>query len=150
MGEQQIQITDLDPNQLQEVKKQLDEELDHLTNSFGQLKQAQTKFRSCVADVDELTPASENKEVLIPLTSSLYVPGKLKDVSSVVVDVGTGYYVKKTRAEASAHYAAKAEFVGKNLETLQKTIERKQENVQSVVQVLQMKLQQQQGAPAKA
>lgn len=25
MGEQQIQITDLDPNQLQEVKKQLDE-----------------------------------------------------------------------------------------------------------------------------
>ncbi|WOO80193.1 putative prefoldin subunit 5 [Vanrija pseudolonga] len=167
MGEQQIQITDLDPNQLQEVKKQLDEvgvdvsavpprlahthqELDHLTNSFGQLKQAQSKFRSCVADVDELTPASENKEVLIPLTSSLYVPGKLTDVSSVVVDVGTGYYVKKTRAEASAHYAAKAEFVGKNLETLQKTIERKQENVQSVVQVLQMKLQQQQGGQGQA
>lgn len=36
----------------------------------------------------------------------------------------------------------------KNLETLQKTIERKQENVQSVVQVLQMKLQEAQGAKA--
>ncbi len=35
------------------------------------------------------------KELLVPLTSSLYVPGKLTDVESVVVDVGTGYYVKK-------------------------------------------------------
>jgi hypothetical protein len=31
----------------------------------------------------------------VPLTSSLYVPGKLTDVENVVVDVGTGYYVKK-------------------------------------------------------
>lgn len=37
----------------------------------------------------------------------------------------------------------------KNLDTLQKTIERKQENVQSVVQVLQMKLQEGGTAPAK-
>ena len=36
-----------------------------------------------------------DKEVLVPLTSSLYVPGKLTDVASVVVDVGTGYCVKK-------------------------------------------------------
>jgi hypothetical protein len=37
------------------------------------------------------------KEILIPLTSSLYVPGKLTDVENVVIDVGTGYYVKKVR-----------------------------------------------------
>lgn len=35
------------------------------------------------------------KQVLVPLTSSLYVPGKLSDVEHVVVDVGTGYYIKK-------------------------------------------------------
>ncbi|RSH79057.1 subunit of tubulin prefoldin [Apiotrichum porosum] len=150
MAEQQVQITDLDPQQLQEVKKQLDEELDHLTNSFGQLKQAQAKFRSCMSDIDELTPATTDKEVLIPLTSSLYVPGNLGDVSNVIVDVGTGYYVKKTRAEANSHYKTKADFVQQNLDTLQKTIERKQENAQSVVQVMQMKLQEQQQQPQKA
>lgn len=37
-----------------------------------------------------------------------------------------------------------------NLDTLQKTIERKQENAQSVVQVMQMKLQEQQQQPQKA
>jgi prefoldin alpha subunit len=35
------------------------------------------------------------REILIPLTSSLYVPGRLTDVENVVIDVGTGYYVKK-------------------------------------------------------
>ena len=36
--------------------------------------------------------------VLVPLTNSLYVPGKLSDAEHVIVDVGTGYYVKKVRA----------------------------------------------------
>lgn len=71
------------------------QELDHLTNSFGQLKQAQGKFRSCVNDIDALTPDTLDREVLVPLTSSLYVPGKLGDTSHLIVDVGTGYYVKK-------------------------------------------------------
>lgn len=29
------------------------------------------------------------------MTTSLYVPGKLTDVENVLVDIGTGYYVKK-------------------------------------------------------
>ncbi|WVR03388.1 prefoldin, alpha subunit [Kwoniella sp. DSM 27419] len=142
MAEQQVNITDLEPAQLQEVKKQLDQELEHLTSSYSQLKQAQAKFKSCVDNVSSLAPGSKGKEVLIPLTSSLYVPGRLTDVENVVVDVGTGYYVKKTKAEAKEHYNSKTTFVQSNLETLQQTIERKQDNVQSVVQVLQMKMQQ--------
>lgn len=35
------------------------------------------------------------KTILVPLTNSLYVPGKLADLENVIVDVGTGYYVKK-------------------------------------------------------
>ena len=29
------------------------------------------------------------------MTNSLYVPGKLADTDHVIVDIGTGYYVKK-------------------------------------------------------
>jgi len=114
------------------------------------------------------------KQVLVPLTSSLYVPGKLSDVENVVVDVGTGYYIKKvsasscglyfpsseprhlsvrittradlqTKSEAVTHYTNKTTFVQGNLEKLQQTIERKQDNAQAVVQVLQMKVQEAQG-----
>lgn len=38
-----------------------------------------------------------DKAILVPLTNSLYVPGKLHDLEHVIVDVGTGYYVKKVR-----------------------------------------------------
>ena len=38
-----------------------------------------------------------DKTILVPLTSSLYVPGKLQGVENVIVDVGTGYYVQKVR-----------------------------------------------------
>ena len=33
----------------------------------------------------------------MPLTSSLYVPGRLIDVDNVLIDVGTGYCVQKVR-----------------------------------------------------
>lgn len=35
------------------------------------------------------------KPLLVPLTSSLYVPGKLADPENVLVDVGARYYVEK-------------------------------------------------------
>jgi len=38
------------------------------------------------------------KPILVPLTTSLYVPGKLADIENVIVDVGTGFYVEKVRS----------------------------------------------------
>lgn len=40
--------------------------------------------------------------MLVPLTSSLYVPGRITDPEHVVVDIGTGYYVKKVSCGTSA------------------------------------------------
>lgn len=37
----------------------------------------------------------QGNKILVPLTSSLYVPGKIRDPEHVVIDIGTGYYVKK-------------------------------------------------------
>lgn len=39
--------------------------------------------------------SGEDGTILVPLTSSLYVRGKLADRNKVIVDVGTGYYVEK-------------------------------------------------------
>ena len=90
------------------------QELQHLTSSFQQLKSAQAKFKACLANVEEVKPANKgtllistektrkcsycaDKTILVPLTNSLYVPGKLSDSEYVIVDVGTGYYVRKVR-----------------------------------------------------
>ena len=39
--------------------------------------------------------ANLDKNVLVPLTSSLYLPGKLDNTEKFLVNVGTGYFVEK-------------------------------------------------------
>ncbi|CAE6533675.1 unnamed protein product [Rhizoctonia solani] len=139
--QQQINVADLELPQLTEVKKQLDDELTHLTNSFSQLKAAQSKFRGCLDNVSEVKPENASKTLLVPLTNSLYVPGKLVNTENVIVDIGTGYYVSKTRAEATKYYQTKVDFITTNLNTLQTTIETKQQNMNYLLQVMQSKMQ---------
>ncbi|KAG1858535.1 Prefoldin [Suillus subluteus] len=152
---QQINVADLDLQQLSDVRRQLEEELNHLTNSFAQLKQAQAKFKSCIENVGEVKPQNKGTTILVPLTNSLYVPGHLSDAENVIVDVGTGYYVKKacaksySRAQATKYYETKVEYIRTNLDTLQETIQKKQENMSYLINVMQTKLQQPQTQPTK-
>lgn len=54
------------------------------------------KFNECGETVKITSkPENEGKDMLVPLTSSLYVPGKVVDCDKFMVDVGTGYYVEK-------------------------------------------------------
>lgn len=94
----------------------------------------------------------------MPLTSSLYVPGRLLDLENVLIDVGTGYYVQKvhlppswatdlrsharqSRAQAVKHYEEKIDYIKTNLDALQETIQKKQDNMSYLVNVIQSKLQ---------
>ncbi|KAG6897979.1 hypothetical protein C0992_007933 [Termitomyces sp. T32_za158] len=156
-GSQTVNVSDLDVAQLADVRKQLEEELNHLTNSFAQLKQAQAKFKACIENVHEVKPENADKTILVPLTNSLYVPGKLSDPDHVIVDVGTGYYVEKvcnalnisvmlieppqTRAQAFKHYSDKVEYIRTNLETLEDTISKKRDNMAYLTNILQQKIQ---------
>ncbi|TKY85070.1 hypothetical protein EX895_006150 [Sporisorium graminicola] len=135
---QQVDLMSLDVQQLLEVKKQLETEVQHLTSSFGQLKAAQAKFKSCIDSVATIKPENKDKTTLIPLTSSLYVPGKLSDLDNVIVDVGTGYFVEKSTSDATKMYQEKVEFLTKNLEQLQETVLRQQENLQTTVEMIRL------------
>jgi hypothetical protein len=46
-----VDLATLTTPQLSQVKKQLDDELEHLTNSFTQLRAAQAKFRECLRSI---------------------------------------------------------------------------------------------------
>ena len=43
----------------------------------------------------QLTPDKEGAEILVPLTSCMYVPGNIADVNKMLLNIGTGYYVEK-------------------------------------------------------
>ncbi|KAL9708976.1 subunit of tubulin prefoldin [Leucoagaricus gongylophorus] len=138
---QTIRVGDLDITQLADVKKQLDDELAHLASSFSQLRQAQAKFKACIHSITQIRPQNSHNTILVPLTNSLYVPGKLSDPDHVVVDVGTGYFVKKTRPQAVQYYNEKVDYLKSNLDSLEDVMGKKRENHSYIVSILQAKIQ---------
>ncbi|KAK0509491.1 hypothetical protein JMJ35_007885 [Cladonia borealis] len=137
---QTIDLTALPVAQLTNVKNQLTSELQHLTTSFSQLKQAQAKFRDCGNNVRDGLERGEGTPILVPLTPSLYVPGKLASTDTVLVDIGTGFYVEKTPPAAREFYSRKVEELGRNLQDLEKIVQGKQGNLNVVEDVLRQKV----------
>ena len=45
----------------------------------------------------------QGRQIMVPLTSSLYVPGVMEDSQNVLVEVGAGYFVEKTAPAASEY-----------------------------------------------
>jgi prefoldin alpha subunit len=93
-----------------------------------------------------LTPTGT--EILIPLTTSLYVPGQLASSNKVLVDVGTGFYVEKDVKDARRFYEAKVAELHQNLGEIEKVVGGKEGNLRLVEEVLRGKVmteQQQQG-----
>ena len=58
-----------------------------------------------------MSPEAEGKDILVPLTGSMYVPGTLVEPEKVIVDVGTGYYVEKDISAAKDYFQRKVKFL---------------------------------------
>jgi len=149
-GQQMVEIASLNPMQLQQLQEQLKGELELFTNSMQQLRIATSKFQESLQSVAKLEGSENGHEVMVPMTSSLYVPGKLKDTDTLLIDIGTGYYVEKTRKEAIDYFQRKIEFVGKQMETVQGYLKQKLLAKQKVDETLQAKVAQLQQQQQKA
>ncbi|EGG12845.1 uncharacterized protein MELLADRAFT_46467 [Melampsora larici-populina 98AG31] len=139
---QQLNVQDLEPDQLNSVKEQLEQEIVHFTTLFAQLRSATSKYTNGIEAIDELKNQSNSKEddqVLVPLTASLYVPGKLKDRNRVMVDVGTGYMIDQPVQSARKCLNQKVLSLGVQLDQLQAVIETKQENAALVKELIRIK-----------
>ncbi|OJJ49707.1 hypothetical protein ASPZODRAFT_128217 [Penicilliopsis zonata CBS 506.65] len=141
-----VNITSLPVPQLRSLQSRLTTELEHLTTSHAKLRAAQSKFRDCVRSINDGVIGSEKKEtqgrddILVPLTSSLYVKGKLTDREKVLVDVGTGFYVEKTTAKAIDFYNGKVKDLEANLQDLEKIVQGKSTHLRVVEDVLRQKV----------
>lgn len=55
---------------------------------------AKTKFGGSKDALEQINTTWKDKEILVPLTGSMYVPGVVKEIDSLIIDVGTGYYAE--------------------------------------------------------
>ncbi|KAL2819015.1 Prefoldin [Aspergillus cavernicola] len=141
-----VNISSLSAPQLRALQTRLSSELEHLTSSHAKLRAAQARFRDCVRSINEGVVGSEKKgtkgkdEILVPLTSSLYVKGRLVDREKVLVDVGTGFFVEKTTAKAVEFYEAKVKELETNLTELEKLVQAKSSQQRLFEDALRQKL----------
>jgi len=87
-------ISNLSLQELNMVKEQLDSEVTTLQQSVNQLLIAGNKFAASESALASVHATNDGKEIMVPLTTSLYVPGVVGDISKVLVDVGTGYFIE--------------------------------------------------------
>ncbi|PGH12194.1 prefoldin, alpha subunit [Polytolypa hystricis UAMH7299] len=144
-----VDIATLSVPQLRALQSRLSSELEHLTTSHAKLRSAQSKFRDCIKSINEGVVGSKSSgggsgggetDILVPLTSSLYVKGKLADREKVIVDIGTGFYVEKTTSKAVDFYTNKVKDLEANLRDLEKVVQGKSGNLRVVEDVLRQKV----------
>jgi prefoldin alpha subunit len=92
---QEVDITKIPPAQLQELGKAIEEEIKQLSVHYSQLVGAVRKFNESKTVLAYMQDRAEGKEVMVPLTSSLYVSGSMDDSKNVLIEAGAGYFIEK-------------------------------------------------------
>lgn len=86
--------------------------------------------------------------LLVPLTTSLYVPARPNPNkrNMVLVDVGTGYYVEKTTKDATKFYEGKVDDLRRNLGEIERVVGIKNSDLRVVEDVLRGRVLAEQGS----
>ena len=87
---------------------------------------------------------------MVPLTQSMFVPGKMKQMGKVIVEIGTGYFVEKDIKSAKEFLSRKVEFTAGNAKKLEEIISVKRNNLESIMLVLTQRVRVQQAREAGA
>ena len=102
MARQQVDITQLSLPELQDLQQQLSTEVGNFVNNMVTLQQTAAKFAAAGQSVEHLKEQKQGQPVLLPMTESLYVPGTLESVDTVLLEIGTGYYVEVREGELAS------------------------------------------------
>eukprot|EP00320_Phaeocystis_rex_P019969 CAMPEP_0119070040 /NCGR_PEP_ID=MMETSP1178-20130426/33367_1 /TAXON_ID=33656 /ORGANISM="unid sp, Strain CCMP2000" /LENGTH=157 /DNA_ID=CAMNT_0007051849 /DNA_START=41 /DNA_END=514 /DNA_ORIENTATION=- len=143
-----INLQALSFDQLNQLKQSLEEEMQGLTGAHQQLKISADKLNISKKALEEVEKAPEGTRMLVPITSSLYVPGETAPLDTVLIDVGTGYYIEKSGTEAQAFLDRKIHLITGQAMKVAQAIQIKQEGLQGTVQAMNSKImamKQQQG-----
>lgn len=134
-----IDLSQLQPQQLVEVRKVTEDEINHFTQSLQALQTAQSKLKDCINSIDSIG-RSKSDNLLIPMTSSLYLPGQIKNKSEFLVDIGTGYFAEKLSEEAKVSFEKKITKLTGDASKLKEILAQKNDVLNSITMTLRAKV----------
>eukprot|EP00301_Raphidiophrys_heterophryoidea_P007476 c12891_g1_i1.p1 GENE.c12891_g1_i1~~c12891_g1_i1.p1 ORF type:complete len:185 (-),score=62.97 c12891_g1_i1:130-648(-) len=137
-------MAEIDPKvlsleQLNQVKEMLQQEVDALQKSHDQLLMAANRFSASKDAIERLFHEAPGTPMLVPLTSSLYVNGKVADPNSLLVDIGTGYMIDMTNEKACAHMQRKIDMLATSTKRISAAMQMKRKQLQIVMMQMNIK-----------
>lgn len=139
MSQRRIDLTQLQPQQLAEIRKSTEQEIQHFTQSLQALQTAQSKLQDCINTVNQMEKSTSDS-LLVPMTSSLYLPGKIVSKDLYLVDVGTGYFVEKNASSAVEVYKKKITKLEGDSKKLKEILVQKNDAINNINMVLRKKV----------
>ncbi|KAF0981117.1 hypothetical protein FDP41_012905 [Naegleria fowleri] len=135
-----VDLTQVPLPQLASLQERISKEVNQLTAYLSTLRAAHNRYISSKSSLEQLKKQTETT-LLVPLTEQLYVPGTLKNPDAVLIDVGTGYFMKKPISAAQETLDRRIRLVRESAEKLAKTIQDQKETLERIQYMMSMKQQ---------
>ena len=133
----QIDLDSMSLEQLHQIKQSEEQRLQAVVQHYSTLRASATRMQTSQTALSKMSKAGNSKDdklkqIMVPLTESLYVPGKIRDANKVMVELGTGYYVEKNLKQALELLDRKTKLVDANSENIREVITVSRRNIDSV------------------
>lgn len=139
-GDRTIQLDTMSLEELHQLRQQEESRGQGLGARYAQLRQAHARLMASQQAVRDLKASPEGQTVLLPLTESVYVPGKILEPHKVMIDLGTGFYCEKSAKEALAYVERRAKLVDRNSENITQAMQATRQNLEAIQVSMQGKL----------
>lgn len=144
-----VPLSALTLDQLFSIKSRLESDLQKLTASIQLTTETVEKTSAAKDGLTQFTSIEPGKEMLVPITESMYVPG-IVGSKRPIIDLGTGYFAETSVENATNFLNRRIERLNKQQEQLRTSFKDKQSQYQMTVQIINQKLEQQRRAPPQA
>ena len=131
----EVPLEKLTKEQLNYLGNEIKKEISNYSSYYSSYKIALNKYYDNKEYIKDLRNY-ENKEILIQMTSSLYIPGKCIDVKRLTIEIGGNFFVETTIDKADKFCDRKIETLKKNMDEIDWLIQNKNVQLNAVNQHL--------------
>ena len=131
----EVPIEKLSVEQLNYVGQQIEKGIKNYSQYYSSLRAVNNKYLDNKEYIKQLKEYKD-KEILVPMTSSLYIPGKTTDVKKLMIEIGTNFFVETTIEKADKFCDRRIENLKKNMNEIDKIIQDKNDQLNVVNQNL--------------
>ncbi|KAI0982173.1 hypothetical protein GJ496_003014 [Pomphorhynchus laevis] len=129
-------VRTLSSEELDGLVRQLNEEVETLRTNIQKMHIAGSSFKSAKINLERISN-SVDLETLIPLTDSMYVPGKIVNDGMATVEIGAGYSAVLPIKDALKYIDRKVEFLNNRVAELSPVFDEKSATLSKLVTIVQ-------------